>query len=214
MSTATARREGPVGLSVDAIVDVAVGISEKEGFEAISMRRLAAEFDVTAMALYGYIDTKHHLLELVADRYAAELDLGEDDQAWNHRLGTIFHSLYDLLLEQPVLAHVITQQTVEGPGVYRLAEVVIGLLRDAGFGDEEAVEIFKVLTSYTFGMALSRRPRVATKRELAKRARRFRDAEGYPNLNAVADRFVSWQTSDFERGLTQLITAQAGRRTR
>jgi AcrR family transcriptional regulator len=202
--------DGVKTLSEESIVDAAMRISEAEGFEEISMRRLADEFGVTAMALYGYVSTKQHLLELVADRYVGKLDLAEDESDWKKRLARLYHSLYDLLLEQPVVAEVLTHQTVEAPASYRMAEMVVGVLRDHGFADEDAVEIFHILGSYTLGMALSRRPRIATKRELAKRARRLQANDGYPNLGAVAELFVNWKDGDFERGLKQLIDAQKG----
>ena len=201
-------------LSEDSIVDAAVRISEKEGYEAISMRRLADEFDVTAMALYGYVSTKQHLLELVADRYVSELDLAEDVTDWRERVSRVLHALYDLLLERPVLAEVLTHQTVEAPAAYRMADMVIGLLREHGFSDEDAVETFHVLVSYTIGMALSRRPRIATKRELGKRARRLQANDEFPNLAEVAELFVNWEDSDFERGLQQLIETRTKRRRR
>jgi AcrR family transcriptional regulator len=196
-------------LSEETIVDAAVRISEADGYEAISMRQLADEFGVTAMALYGYVSTKQHLLELVADRYVAELDLAEEVTDWKERVSRVLHSLYDLLLERPVLAEVLTHQTVEAPATYRMADLMLGMLREHGFSDEEAVETFHVLVSYTLGMALSRRPRIATKRELGTRARRLQSAEEYPNLAAVAELFVNWEDSDFERGLQQLIDARA-----
>jgi len=201
-------------LSEETIVDAAVRISEAEGYEAISMRQLADEFGVTAMALYGYISTKQHLLELVADRYVSELDLAEDVTDWRERVSRVLHALYDLLLERPVLAEVLTHQTVEAPAAYRMADMVIGLLREHGFSDEDAVETFHVLVSYTIGMALSRRPRIATKRELGKRARRLQANDEFPNLAEVAELFVNWEDSDFERGLQQLIETRTKRRRR
>src|SRR5262249_48681084 len=202
--------DGVKTLTEESIVDAAVRINESEGFEEISMRRLADEFGVTAMALYGYVSTKQHLLELVADRYVAELDLAEDESDWKKRLVRIYRSLYELLLARPVVAEVLTHQTVDAPASYRMAEMAVGVLRDHGFADEDAVEIFHILGSYTLGMALSRRPRIATKRELAKRARRLQEDDEYPNLGAVAELFVNWKDADFERGLKQLIDAQKG----
>ena len=53
------------------IVAAAGGLLEREGPEALSMRRLAAELNVTAMSVYWYVDTKDDLLELALDRVAA-----------------------------------------------------------------------------------------------------------------------------------------------
>jgi TetR/AcrR family tetracycline transcriptional repressor len=196
-------------LSVEAIVDAATKISDAEGFEEISMRRLADEFGVTAMALYGYVETKQHLLELVADRYMTELDLAEGEKDWQLRLARVFASFRGLLVAHPVLAHTLTHQTVDAPAAYRMADVVVGILRDHGFEDEAAIELTIVLASYTVGMVLSQHPRAIPKAEQRKRVRRVRDAEDLPNLSAVAELYVSWPDGTFQHGLEQLIGAYA-----
>jgi AcrR family transcriptional regulator len=193
-------------LSAEAIVDAASRICESEGYEAISMRRVADEFGVTAMALYGYVSTKQALLELVADRYMAELDLAENAADWEDRLARVFRSFYELLVTRPVLAHVLTHQTVDAPSAFRMAEVVMSILREHGFDDAEAVELTKVLAGYSIGMALSRAPRGGSSAEQRGRVNAIRNAAGeYPNLSVAAELYVGWTDEVFDRGLDQLL---------
>ncbi len=62
---------------------------DAEGLAGFSMRRLAAELNVTAMSVYWYVDTKDDLLELALDRAFGELELPdpEDDADWREQLG-------------------------------------------------------------------------------------------------------------------------------
>ena len=60
-------------LSLDAIVDVALRIVDEEGTEAVSMRRVAAEFDTGPASLYAYVANKDELLRLVLDRIIDEI---------------------------------------------------------------------------------------------------------------------------------------------
>ena len=53
------------------IAAAAVRIADAEGFEAVSMRRLAAELDAGTMTLYHYVRTKDELLALVTDAVMA-----------------------------------------------------------------------------------------------------------------------------------------------
>jgi TetR/AcrR family tetracycline transcriptional repressor len=211
MSTGDTRsRRSAPALSVQRIVDVATRISEDEGFEAISMRRVADELGVTAMALYGYVATKHHMLELIADQYMAELDLAERARAWDRRLMRIFKSFHELMLARPILAHVLIEQTVDAPATHRMAEVVLGILRKHGFKDAEAVEIFSVLASYTVGFTLSQRAREPSGDENAQRIQRLASESAYPNLSAVAELYVNWPgPRTFDHGLEHLIRAYA-----
>lgn len=197
-------------LSTAAIVEIATRISEREGFEAISMRRLADEFGVTAMALYGYVPTKHRLLELIADQYLTELDLAPRVRSWDRRLQRIFTSFHELMVARPILAHVLVEQTVDAPATHRMADVVLGILRDHGFKDDEAVEIFSVLASYTVGFTLSQRAREPAADAAAERLERLRAQAEYPNLSALAEQYLRWPRSRaFEHGLEHLIRAYA-----
>lgn len=198
-------------LSVDRILEVAVKISERDGFEAISMRRLADELGVSPMAMYRHVETKHHLLELIADKYIVELDLAEDEQDWRERLTRMFRSLRDLMVEHPVLAHVIITQPVKGPTAYAFAEAVLGVLRGHGFSDEDSVELFGVLSSYTVGFTLIQRSRVSSgSEEGQERAEHIRLASQHTNLTAVADDFVRWPRPDvFLMGLSRLLGSDA-----
>ena len=54
-------------------------IADTEGFDALSMRRLAAELDAGTMTLYHYVRTKDELLTLVVDAVMGEVVLGPDE---------------------------------------------------------------------------------------------------------------------------------------
>src|SRR3954467_6613212 len=65
----------PSGLDRDRITEVTVRLLDAEGLAKFSMRRLAAELNVTAMSVYWYVDTKDDLLELALDSVFGELEL-------------------------------------------------------------------------------------------------------------------------------------------
>jgi AcrR family transcriptional regulator len=56
------------GLSLEQIVDTAIELADEEGFEALSMTRVAERLGFTAMSLYRYVDSKATLLEVALDR--------------------------------------------------------------------------------------------------------------------------------------------------
>lgn len=60
-------------LQREAIVDVAHELVSKEGLDALTLRRLAAELSVSAPALYAHFSDKHDLLRSVAEREFDEL---------------------------------------------------------------------------------------------------------------------------------------------
>ena len=54
-------------LSRAAVVEAARDLLTSEGLSALSLRRLASKLDVTAAALYAYVDNKRDLLEAVIE---------------------------------------------------------------------------------------------------------------------------------------------------
>lgn len=54
-------------LTRTGVVDVARRLIEREGLDALSLRRLAAELEVTAPALYAYVEGKDDLLRAIAE---------------------------------------------------------------------------------------------------------------------------------------------------
>ncbi|KAB1149205.1 TetR/AcrR family transcriptional regulator [Streptomyces luteolifulvus] len=107
-----ARRGGrgggqPSRLDRGRITEVTVRLLDAEGLARFSMRRLAAELNVTAMSLYWYVDTKDDLLELALDAAFGELrppgpDM--DDEHWRERLRTPAGEYRALLVRHPWLS--------------------------------------------------------------------------------------------------------------
>src|SRR6516165_12272673 len=62
----------PAGHSRDEITAAAVAIADREGLDAVSMRRVAADLRTGAASLYRYLETREDLLDLMIDATGAE----------------------------------------------------------------------------------------------------------------------------------------------
>ena len=62
-------RDSPVsprsGISTQSVTTLAVDLADREGLDAVTIRRLAEEAGVTAMALYPHIGGRAELVELI-----------------------------------------------------------------------------------------------------------------------------------------------------
>ncbi|MER6214479.1 TetR/AcrR family transcriptional regulator C-terminal domain-containing protein [Streptomyces sp. NPDC001674] len=54
-------------LTASRIAEAAIAIADEEGLDAVSLARVAKEFDVTTMALYRYVPGKAELVDLMVD---------------------------------------------------------------------------------------------------------------------------------------------------
>src|SRR3954469_14604895 len=98
---------GPPGLDRAGITDVTGRLLDAEGLAKFSMRRLAAELDVTAMSVYWYVDTRDDLLELALDAVCGELRLPDPwvaDEDWRDQLRSLATEYRALLVRHPWLS--------------------------------------------------------------------------------------------------------------
>jgi len=122
----------PSGLDRDRITEVAVRLLDAEGGLAkFSMRRLAAELNVTAMSVYWYVDTKDELLELALDAVYGELELPdpEADEDWREQLRTVAREYRGLLVRHPWVSPLAGTFLNIGPNALVLSQVVRRVIR-------------------------------------------------------------------------------------
>ena len=67
-ATAHGPSRGPKpALSLEAVIDAALGIADREGLSALTMARVAQELKVTTMATYRYVPSKEELIDLMIE---------------------------------------------------------------------------------------------------------------------------------------------------
>jgi AcrR family transcriptional regulator len=71
-----------VELSRATIVEKALEIIDREGPDAVTIRRIAQEFGVTPMALYWHVPNKEELLNAVGDSFFTGMKPPERVGSW------------------------------------------------------------------------------------------------------------------------------------
>jgi AcrR family transcriptional regulator len=202
------RRAQAAPLDLEVIVETAAELIAEEGFDALTMRRLAERCGVTAMSLYRYVQTKEDLLIILANRALADLDLPEPGTLpWQEEISVVLRSLHRLLLAHPEFVTITGAQPIDTLVAYRGMELVLGTLQREGLDDEEAVTAYDVLVSFSRGFIqqhAGRRgelppfQRLSTMREL--------QAEDFPHVVKLAGRLVTRDPDKhFEDGLKLVI---------
>jgi AcrR family transcriptional regulator len=192
-------------LTLQAIVDAAQQLIEAEGFEALSMRRLADRCGVGAMTLYGYVRTKEELLAALSERFLGEIELpGGEGMEWQEQIKAILRAVRCLFGEHPWLADIAAREHLNAVAAYRGAEVVLGALRRAGLDDDTAVSAFVALTSYVVGFVQREHGSGHQARRLTAIDELPRDE--FPHIAGLAGSLViADRERHFEDGLDLLI---------
>ncbi len=94
------KRPRTKSLDVDQIAAAALELVDREGADALTIRRLAEELGVGAMTLYGYVRTKEEIAEQLTELALRELQIPTTGE-WDERLGRLFRNLRELLWRHP-----------------------------------------------------------------------------------------------------------------
>jgi AcrR family transcriptional regulator len=126
-------------LSREAIVEAAFRVVDRDGAEALSMRRVAQELGTGAASLYWHVDNKDALINLMIDRVAGEIALPEPDPSrWQEQLREWLLEVREVFQRHPGIAVLTLGRIPVGPNVLRWAEWTLALLRGAGIPDRIA----------------------------------------------------------------------------
>lgn len=207
-------------LSRESILDAALVLVEREGHEALSMRRLATELGVGTMTLYGYFDGKGELLDALVDSVAGAAPLPRLRGGWRARLTAVMTALHEGLSAHPALARLRTAQPLVTPAAFRFTEAGVAALRDAGFDAATAAQHFRTLFVYTFGVAVFGATATADERGRVAGALAALPPDEYPTLSAHLAEMVDTlePALQFKHGLETILdgieAAVPGRRRR
>ncbi len=144
----------PAQRSRAEITAAAVDIADREGLEAVSMRRVAAELGTGAASLYRYVETREELLDLMTDAVGAEYSLPEPDQDWLGGLVAVGEQTRAILRRHAWLAGLVITRPVMGPNGIALLEHVLAVLAAHPADIATKMEAFAMLNGMTAAFVL------------------------------------------------------------
>lgn len=133
----TTRRGPRQGLTVDAVVEAAIGLADAEGLEAVTMRKVAQSLGVAPMTLYTYVPGKSELIVLMLDALYERMDRTEASGSWRERLAAVARDNYALLRAHPWAASASQTRPPLGPGQCAKYEHELRALDGIGLTDVE-----------------------------------------------------------------------------
>jgi TetR/AcrR family transcriptional regulator, tetracycline repressor protein len=142
-------------LSRRRILEAAIRIVDKEGLDALSMRKLGAELGVEAMSLYNHVPNKGALLDGMVEVLLGELEVPPESEGWEDRVREAYRAFRRLAHEHPnVFPLLVVRPPDTMDGVW-LVEEFLKTLREAGSDSETALYAFRTLSSYASGYAMA-----------------------------------------------------------
>lgn len=150
------RQERPArsGLTLATLVQTAIEVADKEGIEAVTMRRLAELLDVGTMSLYTHVPGKAELVDLMWDASLAGIyaDLDEPKRQPGYRAGIEFVARRNRATFEthPWLLDLNFTRPVIGPNAAAKYEAELRVLDGIGLTDLEIDAVNAQLWAHVF----------------------------------------------------------------
>ena len=140
-------------LSREKIAAAALAIADAEGFEAVSMRRLAQELEVGTMSLYYYVKTKDDLIAAMDDALMAEALLPSLPKGWRRAITEIATRTHSVFLRHP-WALVSMLSAPPGLNAMRHMEQCLEALAETSMTAKKKLTLLAMVDDFVFGHAL------------------------------------------------------------
>jgi len=169
----TPRRE----LSIERIVDAAIGLADADGLTAVSMARVAQALGFTTMSLYRYVTSKDDLLLLMQEAVIdVEFPPAHEPPDWRSELRDWVVFVMETLRPHPWFLDIPITGAPLTPNNLRIVDAGLRALRSTPLDEEEKMSVILLASGYA----------QTTTRLEASLARAVADAGGDEAVNGSA----------------------------
>jgi AcrR family transcriptional regulator len=182
-------------LNREQITTAVLQIADGEGFEAVTMKRIAQELDCGTMTLYYSVRTKADIVALMHDAILAEILVAELPGDWREAVRVIARRTRDVLLAHPwSIASMGDAQF--GPNAMRHMEQSMAALDALDLDPQQKLSFWGIVDDYVFGSALHSIEALARATEAEKNPALDADAMAFGKLQLATGRFPRLATLD------------------
>ena len=112
---ASAGSERRAPLTRTRVLEAAIDLADRDGIDAVSMRRLGQELGVEAMSLYTHVKSKDDLLDGMADAVVARIPTSRHAAGWHETLRATILGARAEMLHHPWTARIVETRSAPGP---------------------------------------------------------------------------------------------------
>ncbi|MFI7421402.1 TetR/AcrR family transcriptional regulator [Nonomuraea sp. NPDC049684] len=200
-------------LSRPRIVAAAIDLIEREGADAVSMRRIAAELGVGVMSLYNHVPNKDALLNGVAESVLSGIEFTDDPDAhWTDRVRAQARAFRQIAHHHPRSTMVVVSRQLHSHAGLLPVERALATLRGAGFDGPDAVRMLRMFIAFIVGSLLREVGVTPTFAPVHSRTVEAAEVDPalFPEVSALAPLLAECDhEEEFEFGVELLIQAIA-----
>ncbi|MFV9427703.1 TetR/AcrR family transcriptional regulator C-terminal domain-containing protein [Rhodococcus aetherivorans] len=201
----------------EQILATALELIDRNGIDALSMRRLGKALGRDPMTLYRHAPNKAALLDGVAEIVLDQLRVDTAEGEWTTQLRHVARDFRRLALEHPHVVPLLVTRPLATPlglrprGTLRPLEDILTLLTRAGFTAADALRVYRALFGFLYGHVLTELQELVERPEehddLLRLGLHRLPIGDFPLLRGLASVLASYDgAAELERGLDILLT--------
>ncbi|GAA0591145.1 TetR family transcriptional regulator [Kribbella sandramycini] len=192
-------------LNRERVLRAAVALADRDGLDALSMRKLGHELGIEAMSLYNHVRNKSDLLDAIVDLVLTDIDVPPSGTPWKEAMRRRSISAHEVLVAHPWAAMQIMSRFTIGPGMTKYLDATLGRLLEGGFTVEGALDAWHTLDSHLYGFTLQEVSlpfAIEAAPDVSAQVVSGLDPEQFPHVVRIISHVMqSGRVEDFEYGL-------------
>ncbi|MFI5692951.1 TetR/AcrR family transcriptional regulator [Kribbella sp. NPDC051586] len=206
-------------LNRERIVDAAMRVLVDQGYEAVSMRKVAQALGTGPASLYAHVANKRELDQLLVERAASQMRYDEpiDPARWQEQLKSMMREMLRAMRANPGVARAAIGSVPLGERALLTTERILTLLKAGNVPDQAAAWAVDLIPLYVTAVAFEETVQSAsdwTPEDVERFIRELREyfeslpPDRYPLTVALSSSLTAGATGDerFEFGIA-VITA-------
>ncbi|MGH3050793.1 MAG: TetR family transcriptional regulator [Gaiellaceae bacterium] len=172
-------------LSSDRIVTTARDLADREGLDAVTLRRLAKELGVHVTSLYNHVSTRDAIVDGIIALLVSDADLPEHPRNWEEWVREFVDAVGAIAAAHPGAFAALERRPVQGERATAAFEVGLAAFAKAGLSPAEAYSALKATAHVALAIGLERA--LATRGETPETAIDLLPADRFPHVRAMHD---------------------------
>jgi AcrR family transcriptional regulator len=136
------------------IVAAAISLADREGMDAVSLRRIASKLGVHVTSLYNHVPTKEAVLDGIVEHLMTAANLPQKVSGWEEWVREFARGLRAVARRHPGAITAFHHRPVQGPEATRFPEIGLQSFRAAGCDISEAYSAVKLTALVVLGLLL------------------------------------------------------------
>lgn len=143
-------------LTRDRIVETAVAMADRDGFDAVTLRRIAAELGVHVTSLYNHVATREAITDGIVQALVEEAALPRTPVGWEEWVREFFAAIGKVAVRHPGAFGALQHRPVQGARASVSFEVALAAFARAGFPPADTYNAVKATALTALAVGLER----------------------------------------------------------